>query len=132
MVLGLPELGGLAFRRAHGDVSFAPAYDIAMHLHHKSASRTFATKINGKLEADSITADDLIAEARQWSISNRRAMFAVAETLHNLQAELAVFDLDRYPGVPAAALQVVKDHTRHLISQLPDDPATASRRVGAY
>jgi serine/threonine-protein kinase HipA len=110
-------------RHSDGDASLAPAYDVAMHLHHKSASRTFAMKVNDKSDIDSITVNDLIAEAEQWPMSNRRALLTVAETLHNLWAELAKLDQSRYPGVPAEALQIVQGHTRDLISQLPNDPS---------
>jgi serine/threonine-protein kinase HipA len=115
-------------RHANGDVSLAPAYDIAMHLHHKSAHRIFAMKVNDKLEIDEITVDDLIAEASKWPMSNRRAMLTVAETLHNMWAALANLDPGRYPGMPAVALDIVQDRTRHLISQLPSDVAASKRQ----
>jgi serine/threonine-protein kinase HipA len=106
-------------RNSDGDVSLAPAYDIAMHLHHTSANRTFAMNVNGKSAIDSITVADLIAEAGHWPMPRRRALLAVSETLHNLSAELAILDRSRYPGVPEAAFNVVEERTRALIGQLP-------------
>jgi serine/threonine-protein kinase HipA len=106
-------------RNSDGDASLAPAYDVAMHLHHTSASRTFAMNVNGKSEIDSITVDDLLVEAARWPMPGRRTLRTVAETLHNLWAELATLDRSRYPGVPEAAFHVVEERTRGLIGQLP-------------
>ena len=106
-------------RNSAGDVSLAPAYDIAMHLHHISANRTFAMNVNGKSEIDSLTVGDLLAEAGHWPMPRRRALLTVAETLHNLWAELSTLDRSRYPGVPEAAFYVVEERTRGLIGQLP-------------
>lgn len=105
-------------RSADGDASLAPAYDIAMHLHHASASRTFAMNVNGKSRIDSITVDDLLAEAGRWPIPSRRALLTVTETLGALSAELANLDHDRYPGVSEAAFNVVEERTRDLVGQL--------------
>jgi serine/threonine-protein kinase HipA len=106
-------------RDSGGNASLAPAYDIAMHLHHSSANRTFAMNVNGKSAIDSITAGDLLAEAGHWPMPRRRALLAVSETLHNLSAELAILDRSRYPGVPEAAFNLVEERTRALIWQLP-------------
>ena len=105
-------------RYPDGDVSLAPAYDIAMHLHHTSANRTFAMNVNDKSEIGSITVDDLLAEAGKWPMPRRRALLTVAGTLHNLWAELSTLDHSRYPGVPEAAFHVVEERTRGLIGQL--------------
>ncbi len=106
-------------RGPDGDASLAPAYDIAMHLHHTSTNRTFAMNVNGKSGIDTITVDDLLAEADHWPMPRRRALLMVAETLHNLWAELTILDHGRYPGVPEAAFNVVEERTRGLIDQLP-------------
>lgn len=108
-------------RHPDGDVSLAPAYDVAMHLHHQSASQQFAMKINDKLDVNDITVADLIAEAGNWPMPYRRASLTITETLHNLRAALAKLDPDSYPGVPPEALQIVRDRTHDLISQLPSD-----------
>jgi serine/threonine-protein kinase HipA len=105
-------------RYPNGDVSLAPAYDIAMHLHHTSTNRTFAMNVNGKSIIDSITVDDLLAEAVHWPMPKRRASLTIAETLHNLWTVLTTFDHSRYPGVPEAAFNVVEERTRGLIGQL--------------
>jgi serine/threonine-protein kinase HipA len=105
-------------RYPDGDASLAPAYDIAMHLHHTSANRTFAMDVNGKSIIDSITVDDLLAEAGHWPMPKRRALLTVAKTLNNLWAALTTLDHNRYPGVPEAAFNVVEERTRALIGQL--------------
>jgi serine/threonine-protein kinase HipA len=106
-------------RDSDGDASLAPGYNIAMHLHHTSANRTFAMNVNGKSGIDSITVDDLLAEAVHWPMPRRRALLTVAETLHNLWAELKMLDHSRYHGVSEVAFHVVEERTRGLISQLP-------------
>lgn len=106
-------------RDSDGDASLAPAYDIAMHVHHTAANRTFAMNVNGKSGIDGITVDDLLAEAGQWPMPRRRALRTVAETLQNLWSELASLDRSRYPGVPATAFKVVEERTRGLLGQLP-------------
>jgi serine/threonine-protein kinase HipA len=106
-------------RSADGDASLAPAYDVAMHLHHASANRTFAMNVNGKSRIDSITVDDLLAEASRWPMPTRRALLTVTETLDALSAELANLDHNRYLGVSEAAFDVVEGRTRDLIGQLP-------------
>jgi serine/threonine-protein kinase HipA len=106
-------------RNSDGDASLASAYDVAMHLHHKSANRTFAMNVNGKSEIDDITVDDLLAEASHWRMPRRRALLTVAETLHGLSAELTALDRGRYPGVPDVAFRVVQERTLNLIGQLP-------------
>ena len=105
-------------RYPDGDASLAPAYDIAMHLHHTSAYRTFAMNVNGKSIIDSITVGDLLAEAGHWPMPKRRALLTIAETLHNLWAALTTLDHSRYPGVPEAAFNVVEERTHALIGQL--------------
>jgi serine/threonine-protein kinase HipA len=105
-------------RASGGEVSLAPAYDIAMHLHHISANRRFAMNVNGKSGIDAITVDDLLAEAGHWPMPGRRAVLTVAQTLHNLWAELKTLDHSDYPGVPEAAFEVVEERTRILIGQL--------------
>jgi hypothetical protein len=74
--------------------------------------------VNGKSKIDSITVDDLLAEAVHWPMPKRRASLTVAETLHNLWAALTTLDHSRYPGVPEAAFNVVEERTRSLIGQL--------------
>jgi serine/threonine-protein kinase HipA len=105
-------------RNSDGDASLAPAYDVAMHLHHTSANRTFAMNVNSKSEIDSITVDDLLAEADHWPMPRRRALLTVAGTLHDLWVELTTLDRRRYPGVPDVAFRIVEERTRGLIGQL--------------
>jgi len=54
-----------------------------------SCARAAPSRTNCLLSAiDSITVDDLLAEAGRWPISRPRAILAVSLTLHNLLAEL--------------------------------------------
>jgi hypothetical protein len=75
--------------------------------------------LNGKSGIDAITVDDLLAEASHWPMPRRRSLLIVAETLHNLWAELKILDHSRYPGVPEVAFNIVERRTRGLIGQLP-------------
>ena len=74
--------------------------------------------VDGKSGIDAITVDDLLAEAGHWPMPRRRAVLTVAQTLHNLWAELKTLDHSDYPGVPEAAFEVVEERTRTLIGQL--------------
>ena len=74
--------------------------------------------VNDKSIIDSITVNDLLAEAGRWPMPNRRALFTVTKTLHDLRAALMALDRSRYPGVPDAAFNVVQRRTRDLVGQL--------------
>jgi serine/threonine-protein kinase HipA len=105
-------------RRQNGTVSLAPAYDIAMHLHHDHASRVFAMDVAGKRDMDAITGADLTAEGASWGLPRRRAARAVSDTLDALRAALDDVDRDDHPGVPAMAWRTVQERTDALRATL--------------
>lgn len=126
-------------RNPDGSAILAPAYDVAMHLHHPGANRTFAMDINGKSAIDGIGTVDLIDEAAGWPLPRRRAIEAVGQTLVQLTEALESVDVTRYPGVPDQAWDVVRQRSRQLLADVPPlapsstprtrrgDPATKPR-----
>jgi serine/threonine-protein kinase HipA len=106
-------------RYPDGRTKLAPAYDVAMHLHHPGADRTFAMDVNGKALIDTIGTTDLIAEAGGWPLPRRRAIDAVAETLEVLADALERADDAACPGVPGQAWEVVIRRTRQLLADVP-------------
>ncbi|MBE9939980.1 MULTISPECIES: type II toxin-antitoxin system HipA family toxin [Cellulosimicrobium] len=101
-------------RHADGTVRLAPAYDIAMHLHHDHASRAFAMDVAGERDMDRLTADHLVTEGTTWGLPRRRAQRAVAQTLDGLLAALADIDRDAHPGVSRHAWRTVERRTTDL------------------
>jgi serine/threonine-protein kinase HipA len=101
-------------RRTDGTVALAPAYDIAMHLHHAHASRVFAMDVAGERDMDRIDAAHLTAEGEAWGLPRRRAHRVVAQTLDSLRAALDEVDRDAHPGVGAAAWRTVTERTDAL------------------
>jgi serine/threonine-protein kinase HipA len=115
-------------RHPDGRAELAPAYDIAMHLHHRLGDRTFAMDVNAKRAIDEIGVDDLIAEATAWPLPGRRAIRLIADTLERLAGALDSVDCAAYPGVPDAAWEVVSRRTRALLAAVPAvTPAPAPR-----
>jgi serine/threonine-protein kinase HipA len=106
-------------RLPDGSAVLAPAYDVAMHLHHPTADRVFAMDVNGKSAMDSIRAADLIDEALAWPLPRRRAVNAVGDTLRQLAQALDSVETTAYPGVPGRAWDNVRERTRQLLSDVP-------------
>lgn len=102
-------------RHADGRAELAPAYDIAMHLHHEGADRTFAMEINSKTAMDDMVLEDLVAESVAWPLPRTRAFRVVTETLDRLAEALNAVDTSAYPGVPDQAWDVVRTRTRSLL-----------------
>jgi serine/threonine-protein kinase HipA len=119
-------------RRDDATVELAPAYDVSMHLHHARSNELSAMDLNGKRDQDRITITDVIAEGVAWGVPGRVADRIVAATADALADALTQVDLSHYPGVPAAALDVVVDRTqaarRALGSAAPTASANSSRR----
>ncbi|WP_146954885.1 HipA domain-containing protein, partial [Cellulomonas soli] len=111
--------------REDGSTQLAPAYDVAMYLHHPHAARRFAMDVNGSSDMDHITAQDLVAEGRSWGLSPRDASRTVRDTLEHLQQALADIDRDTHPGVSDAAWTTVHTRTDALLSQAPASPPPA-------
>lgn len=55
-------------RHPDGTAELAPAYDMAMHVHHVGGEHLSALDINGG-HMDDIGAEDLIAEGTSWGLS---------------------------------------------------------------
>jgi serine/threonine-protein kinase HipA len=121
-------------RHPDGTAILAPAYDVAMHLHHPTADRAFAMDVNGKNATDTIGAVDLIDEALAWPLPRRRAVSAIGDTLRQLAEALDSVQTSAYPRVPDQAWDVVRERTRRLLSEVPATTAPSSssrRRVAA-
>lgn len=107
-------------RRLDGRVELAPAYDVAMHLHHEREARRFALDVNGKYLVDepraAVTIDDLVAEGESWGIQGRLARSTVHHVVEDLAAALDRVDVDRYPGVTDRAWSTVRDRVTHARS----------------
>jgi serine/threonine-protein kinase HipA len=106
-------------RHANGKAELAPAYDIAMHLHHEGAGRMFAMDVNSKTAIDDIAAADLVAEAVSWPLPSGRAIRVIEETLRRTLETLDALDASAHPGVPERAWDVVRTRTRALLDSLP-------------
>jgi serine/threonine-protein kinase HipA len=106
-------------RHDNGRAELAPAYDVAMHLHHRGADRAFAMDVNGKMAVDSIGIADLIQEAASWPLSRPRATRAIFDTLQRLSAALDSMRAADFPGVPDVAWEVVRHRTRKLLADVP-------------
>jgi serine/threonine-protein kinase HipA len=119
-------------RHPDGSAILAPAYDVAMHLHHPTADRVFAMDVNGKAAIDSIGAVDLIDEALAWPLPRRRAVTAIGDTLRQLAEALDSLETTAYPGVPDQAWDIVRERTRRLLSEVPavTEPSSPPVRRG--
>lgn len=124
-----------------GRVALSPAYDIAMHLHHKRDQRRFALDLNSKFLIDELTVDDVIAEGQAWRLPKRRATRVVREVAEGLSTVLADVDRTQHPGVQPTAWQIVERRTADALQRLeelesstsaPTPPRTrrGPRRVG--
>lgn len=116
-------------RHADGRVELSPAYDIAMHLHHRRESRRFALDVDGRSRVDDLSIADVVSEGRSWGLPARRALRVVAGTTTALARSLDEVDRDRHPGVPSAAWAVLEQRLQDAIGLL-GDAADASPRRG--
>lgn len=101
-------------RRADGTVALAPAYDVAMHLHHDHASRVFAMDVAGERDMDRIDAAALVAEGESWGLPRRRARRVVERAVDALGTALEEIDRDAHPGVGPDAWRTVVDRVGAL------------------
>lgn len=93
--------------RDDGYGGLAPAYDISMHLHHRSADRSFAMDVAGKGHIDEITAADLVDETAGWGLTRTRARRIVEESFERVARAVREVNRDEYPGVPSEAWAVL-------------------------
>ena len=118
-------------RHPDGSIELAPAYDIAMHLHHRPDDRRNALDINGTYLIDGLTVDDVVAEGRSWGLPEARARRVVADTVEATRAALAAIDRSAHPHVSDAAWAVVDGRTATASARLPaGDQPSRSRRAG--
>jgi len=88
-------------------VELAPAYDIAMHMHHVREGRRSALDVNSKHAMNEITVDDLVSEGRSWGLTDRRARAVVDSTAAALVTALSNIDRTEHAGVSEEAWDVV-------------------------
>jgi len=106
-------------RHDDGSIELAPAYDIAMHLHHRPDDRRNALDINGKHLIDELTVEDVVEEGRGWGVPAARARRVVADTVDAVRAALADLDRSMHPNVSEAAWEVVDSRTAAAVERLP-------------
>ena len=105
-------------RPQDGSCSLAPAYDVAMHAHHRTFGNVFAMDVNARRAMTALTGADLLAEAQSWPLPGRRARRVVHNTLAALDAALQDLDRDLHPGVRDGAWSTVESRTRDLLGTL--------------
>jgi serine/threonine-protein kinase HipA len=105
-------------RPQDGSCSLAPAYDVAMHAHHRTFGNVFAMDVNGRRAMTTLTGADLLAEAKAWPLPERRARRVVHETLTALQAAIQDIDRDLHPAVQDRAWAAVESRTKDLLATL--------------
>lgn len=94
-------------RHPDGRVELAPAYDIAMHMHHAREDRRSALDVNSKHAMNDISFEDLVSEGRSWGLTDRRARAVVDSTAAALVTALSNIDRTKHAGVPEEAWDVV-------------------------
>ena len=99
-----------------GTHRLAPAYDVAMHTHHRHAETRVAMDVDGTQEIGALTSAHLTAEAGGWGMPPRLAARVVRETLERLGAALGGLDRDAYPGVGETAWAAVDRRVAGLLA----------------
>ncbi len=117
-------------RHADGRVDLSPAYDIAMHLHHRPDDRRNALDVNGKFLVDEITIEEVVAEGVGWGLPARRAERVVSYIVEAVRVALVQIDRSAHPHVSAQAWAVVDRRTQEAADRLPASQS-ATRRTGA-
>lgn len=113
-----------------GRTRLAPAYDVAMHRHHRHAGSLLAMDVNGTSGIEDVTGADLAAEGRGWGLTEREAVRAVRGTLSDLADALGSIDRGAHPGVPEVAWTTVERRTKSLIATTSAlRPSGRSRRA---
>ncbi len=118
-------------RHADGRVDLSPAYDIAMHLHHRPDDRRNALDVNGKLLVDEITIEDVVAEGVGWGLPARRAERVVSDIVEAVRVALVQVDRSAHPHVSAQAWAVVDRRTQEAADRLPASQSATRRTVPA-
>lgn len=102
-----------------GSAQLAPAYDIAMHLHHRSPAPRSGFDIAGRNNLDgtappAVDVAALIAEGRSWRLP--RAEQVVLDTLEALAGAFERVDRSAHPGVSDEAVDLVTGRVRALLN----------------
>lgn len=105
-------------RSPDGTAVLAPAYDVAMHLHHNRRDPLSAMDINGKFHMDEITIHDVIAQAQMCGLRAPAARDVVSGVAETLRDALGQVERDTYPGVSVAALELVGRRVDTALSDL--------------
>ena len=74
--------------------------------------------VNSRRAMTALTGADLLAEAKSWPLTGRRARRVVHNTLATLEAALQDIDRDLHPGVQGGAWSTVESGTRDLLASL--------------
>lgn len=99
VVIGDADAHGKNISLLHPDeqqVTLAPLYDTVPTALWPTLRPTAALRINGRDQLPTITADDLVREARGWGLSERAAAQTVADLCDRLR--IATADLPERPG----------------------------------
>lgn len=109
-------------RLADGGVRLAPAYDVAMHMHHANVEALSAIDINGRYRLAQISAADVVEEGIGWGIAPKVSRRLVADTARQMESALAQLDETDYPGVSGRAFDTVRARIRGGLGdrELPD------------
>lgn len=105
VVIGDADAHGKNISLLHPDdrhVTLAPLYDTVPTVLWPTLRPTAALRINGRDDLPTITADDLVREARRWGLSERAAGQAIADLSDRLHS--AATDLPERPGRDLRAL----------------------------
>ncbi len=98
-------------RYADGRVAVAPAYDIAVHLHHPGA-HLLALDIAGKRRFEEVTLDDVVTEIASWGVPEPAARSAVDDVVADLGQALAEVDRSAHPGVSGQVWELLRVRVR--------------------
>ncbi|KQY25409.1 hypothetical protein ASD16_08375 [Cellulomonas sp. Root485] len=112
-----------------GTHALAPAYDVAFHTHHTGTRVPFAMDVAGLRDMGRISAADLVAEGRSWSLTADQSARTVHATLERLAAALGSTDRGAHPGVGDEAWRSVGERVERLLaSSTPPTPRTGRAR----
>jgi serine/threonine-protein kinase HipA len=122
----------IAFVRAEdGTAHLAPAYDVSMHLHHRTRDPLSALDVNGARHMHTIGITDVVAEATSWGVPEHRARTVVRDLLERLTVALEDVDVTAHPGVPEQAYAIVTKRVTSALASLSEpEPAKRPRQSG--
>lgn len=113
-------------RHPDGRVELAPAYDIAMHMHHAREGRRSALDVNAKHAMSDISFEDLVSEGRRWGLPQRRARAVFDATAAALVTALSTIERSKHAGVPDEAWDVVIDRAFAAVDPIRQNFASSA------